>query len=84
MWFKESNRYFCKIENFAYREINGRSFSNPTPGELGQHIAPYVLAPWVTKASTAMVLTEEDKWHKKCQLYLQSLDDNIEGNQHPW
>ena len=29
MWFKESNRYFCKIENFAYREINKRSFSNP-------------------------------------------------------
>ena len=22
MWFKESKRYFCKIENFAYREIN--------------------------------------------------------------
>ena len=22
MWFKESNMYFCKIENFAYGEIN--------------------------------------------------------------
>ena len=31
MWFKESNRYFCKIENFAYGEINERSFSNPHP-----------------------------------------------------
>ena len=24
--------YFCKIENFAYGEINERSFSNPTTG----------------------------------------------------
>ena len=31
MWFMESNRYFCKIENFAYGEINERSFSNPHP-----------------------------------------------------
>ena len=31
MWFKESNRYFYKIENFAYGEINKRSFSNPHP-----------------------------------------------------
>ena len=28
MWFKESNRYFCKIENFAYGKISERSFSN--------------------------------------------------------
>ena len=26
-WFKESNRYFCKMENFAYGEIN--ELSNP-------------------------------------------------------
>ena len=31
MWFGESNRYFCKIENFAYGEISERSFSNPQP-----------------------------------------------------
>ena len=24
--------YFCKIENFAYGEINERSFSDPTAG----------------------------------------------------
>ena len=30
-WFKGSNSYFCKIENFAYGEINERSFSNPHP-----------------------------------------------------
>ena len=29
MWFKEYNRYFGKIENFAYGEINERNFSNP-------------------------------------------------------
>ena len=26
MWFKESNIYFCEIENFAYGEINERRF----------------------------------------------------------
>ena len=31
MWFKQSKRYFRKIENFAYGEINERSFSNPHP-----------------------------------------------------
>ena len=31
MWFKESNIYFCEIENFAYEEINEQSFSNPHP-----------------------------------------------------
>ena len=30
-WFKDCNRYFSKIENFAYGEINGRSLSNPHP-----------------------------------------------------
>ena len=31
MWFEESNMYFCHNENFAYGEINERSFSNPHP-----------------------------------------------------
>ena len=31
MWFKESNRYFCKIDDFAYGETNKRSFVIPTP-----------------------------------------------------
>ena len=35
MWFRESNRYLCKIENFAYREISERSFSNPHPETQG-------------------------------------------------
>ena len=29
MWFKESNMYLCKIENFPNEENNERSFSNP-------------------------------------------------------
>ena len=29
--FKERNKYFCDIENFAYREIDERSFSCPHP-----------------------------------------------------
>ena len=35
MWFKESNRYFCKIETFDYGEINERSFSNPHSWSTG-------------------------------------------------
>ena len=31
MWYRESNWYFCKIEKFAYGEIDERSFSNPQP-----------------------------------------------------
>ena len=31
MWFKGSSSYFCKIENFAYGEINEQSYSNPHP-----------------------------------------------------
>ena len=31
MWFKEYNRYFCKIKNIAYGEITQQSFSNPQP-----------------------------------------------------
>ena len=29
LWFKETNRYFCKSENFAYGEMNERSLGNP-------------------------------------------------------
>ena len=29
--FKESNKYFCKIQKFPYGEINERSFSNTHP-----------------------------------------------------
>ena len=29
MWCEESNRYFSRMENFAYGQINERSFSNP-------------------------------------------------------
>ena len=38
MWFRKSNRYFCKIENCAYGEINERSFSNPHPRLVMEHI----------------------------------------------
>ena len=38
MWFKESNSYFRKIENFAYGEISERSFSNPHPGLFDKQI----------------------------------------------
>ena len=33
MWFKDSNRYFEKIENFPNREINEKSFHNLHPSD---------------------------------------------------
>ena len=36
--FKEHNKYFVKIENFTYGEINERSFSNPQPWWWRQQI----------------------------------------------
>ena len=41
MWFEESNMYFCEIENFAYGEINERSFSNPHPWQGGHTHIPW-------------------------------------------
>ena len=37
MWLEESNMYFCHVENFAYGEINERSFSNPHPWSWWRH-----------------------------------------------
>ena len=31
MWFRESNRYLCKIENFAYGKIANGALVTPTP-----------------------------------------------------
>ena len=44
MWFRESNRYFCKIENFAYGEISERSFSNPHPWPPSSPVAAFNMA----------------------------------------
>ena len=40
MRFKEYNKYFYKIENFAYEEITQRSFSNPHPRTNGRTRKP--------------------------------------------
>ena len=42
MWFRESNRCFCKIVNFAYGEISERSFSNPHPCSVIQTFGPFL------------------------------------------
>ena len=47
MWFYESNMYFCHIDNFAYGEINERSFSNPHP-RTGTFSVRYALYPTVS------------------------------------
>ena len=31
MWFRESNRYVCNVENIAYGENNKQCFCNPHP-----------------------------------------------------
>ena len=43
MWTKESNGYFCKVEHFAYGEINQRGLVTPTSKDIiqkGQQNAP--------------------------------------------
>ena len=58
MWFKEANIYFCKIENFAYGEINERSFSNPHPRALCQS----------QDVSTSMKNTQQRMGINLCQM----------------
>ena len=40
MWYKEFDRHFCEIENFAYGEICERSFSNPHPSSSAHSLMP--------------------------------------------
>ena len=45
MRFKECNKYFCEIKNFAYKEIDEWSFRNPTSdgfASIFQNISKYV------------------------------------------
>ena len=66
MWYKESNRYFGRIENLAYGGINERSFRNPHP-RFGVNTLPAdVLGPKVTGASTGMVLFFLMTNHRYC------------------
>ena len=51
-WFKESNRYFCKIENFANGEINERSFSNPHPSSVQANFTEYAYIDFMNMTST--------------------------------
>ena len=52
MWmgFKESNKYFCKIEKFAYGAINEWNFNDPTPGNKAtswyRRVLGIVLTSW--------------------------------------
>ena len=55
MWFEKSNMYFCHIENFAYGEINERSFSNPHPGH---HQHWY----WIRRSLFSMVMEMYYEW----------------------
>ena len=40
MWFKESNRYFCKIKIFVYGEIN-KALVTPTQEQFKTHIVSW-------------------------------------------
>ena len=42
MWSKEANRFFRKIEKFAYGEINEGSLINPHPRWSGSKWSDYL------------------------------------------
>ena len=52
-WFEVSNIHFCRIKISHNREINKRSFSNPTPGQYSVFVSRVTLKfdgwPWITK-----------------------------------
>ena len=56
MWFKQSKRYFCKIENFAYGEINERSFSNP-------HLWTVIIIILDVNGTLAAMLSHTKPWY---------------------
>ena len=62
--FKECNRYFCEIENFAYREIEERSFSNPHPCSQGLLTSSLVSwsNPWVQFESWPFMWFRPKAW----------------------
>ena len=49
MWFNQSDSYFCKIESFAYGEINEQNFSNTLREE---YIYIYIYTEWIKKIHT--------------------------------
>ena len=79
MWFDESNMYFCETENFAYGEINERSFSNPHPwwfrgnlvntmaADIGSHCIDYASRVYGSLLSVMMNLNYI--WHISVQIW---------------
>ena len=67
MWFKEPNRYFWKIENFAYGEINERNFSYLHP------CLPLGKVPEASIASKSLVTSSA---YFCCGLYLPPAVEN--------
>ena len=68
MWFRESNRYFCKIENCAYGEISERSFSNPHPWKCASqnlikttYLVVYIALVKVLKLTSGELLLDKSR-----------------------
>ena len=61
MWFRESNRYFCKIENFTHAEINERDFSTPSPDDICTRAGKNMLCN--QKISYAITRLVVKTWH---------------------
>ena len=59
MWFKESKKYFCKIKNVAYGEINEHNFSNPHPSTIGSNV--WI---WATSQNKNRYPKFQNKWLK--------------------
>ena len=64
----ESNRFFCKIEHFAYGEIDERSFNNPHPREKSCGSQAYILYLYIIQDDTDTTQTATwnafREWHR--------------------
>ena len=63
-WFKESNRYFCKMKTLASGEINGRSFSNPHPWYMLCRITNPLLLRGISATCIISVLRKDRKYKR--------------------
>ena len=61
MWFEESNMCFCQVENFAYGEINERSFSNPHPRDVRMYVTCCLCTVGISNTVTPLVLRVADR-----------------------
>ena len=68
MWYKEANRYYGRIGNLAYGEINERGFSNPHPGTCEVTEIFYLTSQMWTNSHHVCDVKKNWIWITLCQM----------------